>query len=55
MKPKITLKSSNFWSNYDDDLLKEILCMKKAKSYLAMTKEGKRQMKLIHNNKFKNN
>ena len=55
MKPKITLKSINFWSNYDDDLLKEILCMKKAKSYLKMSEEGKRQMELINNNKFKNN
>lgn len=45
----------SFWTTYNDELLKEIVCMKRAKSYLEMSEEGKRQLELIVQNKFKNN
>lgn len=45
----------SFWTTYNDELLKEIVCMKRAKSYLEMSEEGKRQLELIVQNKFKSN
>lgn len=46
------------WDNFNDELLSIIVeerCLIRARAYIAMSDEGKRQMELIVQNKFKSN